>query len=131
MAIVVSTGTTFKINSTKIDLMYSTPAMGVEPNKIDVDNFDSPNIKAKAIGKQDVNSFNFDFRFATTNFTAAHNLDTSTENNYEVAFPDGTKYTWKGTHRTFVLETSNDAPINFRVSCAVEGEFEVTPGTTS
>lgn len=126
----ITAKTTFSIGSTKIDSLSSTPDMGSEPEKIDVTSFDNERYMSYITGLMDPGSLTFEFIDETTNFNAAYNAEGQT-NSYTLTFPDGSKYTWSGTHRTYKLAASVNERVNFAVSCTPSTELTYTPGTAS
>ncbi|MDE7234972.1 MAG: hypothetical protein K2N29_07970 [Ruminiclostridium sp.] len=126
----ITAGTTFKIGNTKIEALTSTPDMGSEPDKVDITTFDNEKYMSYIPGLMDPGSLTFEFVDKTSNFNAAYNAEGKT-NTYEVSFPDGSKYTWSGTHRTYKLSASVGDRLNFAVSCTPSTELEYTPGSTS
>lgn len=123
--------TTFMIGSTKIDGLTSTPDMGSEPDKVDITTFDNEKYMSYIPGLMDPGSLTFEFVDKTSNFNAAYNKDDNTENTYTLTFPDGSSYSWKGTHRTYKLSASVGDRLNFAVSCTPSTELEYSPGTVS
>lgn len=126
-----STATTsFKIGNTTIEGMTSTPDMGSEPEKIDVTTFDNEKYKSYITGLMDPGALTFEFVDKTSNFNAAHNAE-GNQNTYLLTFPDGSKYSWSGTHRTYKLGAAVGDRINFAVSCTPSSELSYTPGTAT
>lgn len=125
----LSAGTTFKIGSTAITGLCSTPDFGSEPGKVDVTSFDDTKYKKYIPGLMDTSSLNFDFFKQENNFTSALSAESDAEGSYSVDFPDGSGYTFKGQHRTFMLATAPEQPLKFRVSVTVSGE--ITPKSSS
>ena len=119
----LSAGTTFKIGSTAITGCYSTPDFGSEPGKIDVTSFDDTKYKRYIQGLIDAPSLNFDFYKQENNFESASSAESETETTYTLDFPDGSGYTFKGQHRTYMLATKPEEPLKFRVSVTVSGEI--------
>lgn len=125
----LSAGTTFKIGSTAITGLCSTPDFGSEPGKVDVTSFDDTKYKKYIQGLIDVSSLNFDFFKQETNFSSALSAESEAEGTYSIDFPDGSGYTFKGQHRTFMLATAPEQPLKFRVTVTVSGE--ITPKSSS
>lgn len=116
------------IGTTAVESCFSTPDMGSEPEKIDVTSFDDIKNKKYIEGLSDVQSFNFDFYDTTANFNVVHAKD-GAENSYSLEYPDGSKYSWSGTHRSYKLSAAVGGAIKFRVSCTVNSEIAYTEGT--
>lgn len=126
----ITAKTTFSIGSTKIDGLTSTPDMGSEPDKVDITTFDNEKYMSYIPGLMDPGSLTFEFVDKTSNFNAAYGAE-GKENTYTLTFPDGSKYSWKGTHRTYKLGASVGDRLNFAVSCTPSTELEYTTGTAS
>lgn len=122
--------TTFMIGSTKIDGLTSTPDMGSEPEKVDITSFDNEKYMSYIPGLMDPGTLTFEFVDKTSNFNAAYGTEGS-ENTYTLTFPDGSKYTWKGTHRTYKRAASVGDRLNFAVSCTPSTELTYTTGSVS
>lgn len=132
-----SAGIKFSIGSTEINGCYSTPDMGGEPEPIDVTSFDQKKYKKKIQGLMELPSLQFDFFDSTVNYTTALNAESDVSKTYSLTYPDGSGYTWTGTHRTFKLGAAVGDAIKFRVICTADGELtpktgtEITGGTTT
>ncbi len=126
----LSAKTSLKIGSQAINGCFSTPDMGAEPSKVDVSSFDTEEYKEYIAGLSDPPTMNFDFYDQTTNFTAAQALDGKV-NTCELTYPDGSGYSWSGTHRTFKLAASVDDTIKFRVACVPNGKIATKTGTAT
>ncbi len=126
----ITAKTTFSIGNNKIAGLTSTPDMGSEPDKVDITSFDNEKYMSYIPGLMDPGSLTFEFVDKTTNFNTAYAAEGST-NTYTLTFPDGSKYTWSGTHRTYKLAASVGDRLNFAVACTPSTELEYTPGTAS
>lgn len=132
MAEFLSATTTFKIGTTAIEKMKSTPDMGSEPDKVDVTSFDNEKYKSYITGLMDPGSLVFEFWDDTTNFNAAKDAESSdTTTSYTLEFPDGSKYTWSGSHRVYKLSASVGDAVSFAIACTPSTELSYTKGTTS
>lgn len=137
MAEFSSAGIKFSIASTEINGCYSTPDMGGEPEKIDVTSFDQKKYKKYIQGLMDLPTLQFDFFDSTTNYNAALSAESDTSKSYSLTYPDGSGYTWTGTHRTFKLGAAVGDAIKFRIVCVADSELtpkqdtETTGGTTT
>ena len=93
-------GIEFKIGSTAITNLYSTPDMGSDPEQVDVTSFDDETTKHYIPGLQDVQKLNFDFWNKKTNFNAAASAEpeNGATATYTVTYPlsdavnDGEKF---------------------------------------
>lgn len=126
----ITAGITFKIGSTKIEKLDTTPEMGSEPEKVDVTSFDNKKNKSYISGLMDPGSLNFEFVDITTNFNAAHNAEGNT-NTYTLTYPDGSAYEWSGEHRTYKLSAKVGDPLRFAVSCTPSSDLNYTEGSVS
>lgn len=124
-----SAGTTLKINSTLIEGCYSTPDMGAEPDTVDVSSFDQKKYKKKLQTLMELPSLQFDFFDSTDNYNAALDAEKDSAQSYELTYPDGSGYTWTGTHRTFKLGASVGDAIKFRIVCTAADELVEKQGT--
>lgn len=131
MAEFLSATTTFKIGTTTISKMKSTPDMGSEPDKVDVTSFDNEKYKSYITGLMDPGSLVFEFWDDTTNFNAAKTAESTTTASYTLEFPDGSTYTWSGTHRVYKLGASVGDAISFAIACTPSTELTYTSGTAS
>lgn len=114
-------GITFKIGSTTIERLLSTPDLGAPPENIDVTSFDDTTTKRYIPGLQDVSSLSFEFYSIKTNFEAARaaepqNGATAT---YIVTFPDGVICTIVGSHRTFMSGMGQNEGLKFKIEISV------------
>lgn len=114
-------GIEFKIGSTKIDRLFSTPDIGAPPSTIDVTSFDDTVSKRYIPGLLDTSNLTFEFFSIGTNFQAAksaepENGQTAT---YTVTFPDNTVATITGSHRTYMSAMGQDEGLKFKVELVV------------
>ncbi|MCM1335307.1 MAG: hypothetical protein NC084_12840 [Bacteroides sp.] len=123
----ITAKTSLTIGNTKIEGLTSTPDMGSEPEKIDITSFDNEKYKSYIPGLMDPGSLTFEFIDKTSNFNAAYAAE-GTTNSYELTFPDGSKYAWSGTHRTYKLAAAVGDRVNFAVACTPSTELSYTPG---
>lgn len=128
--------TKLNINGTVISSMQTTPDMGSEPEKVDVTTFDQKKYKRYIPGLMDPGSMTFEFIDETTNFNAAYNAEkgsggNTAKNSYELSYPDGSKYTWEGEHRTYMISAAVGDPLKFAISCTPSSELTYTPGSAS
>lgn len=131
MAEFLSAKTTLKIGSVTITNMKSTPDMGSEPDKVDVSSFDNEKYKSYITGLMDPGSLVFEFWDVTSNFNAAKTAESTTAASYTLEFPDGSKYTWSGTHRVYKLGASVGDAISFAIACTPSTELTYASGTAS
>lgn len=122
-------GTKFKINGTAITGMTTYPDMGTEPAKIDVTSMDDTVNKRYIDGLMDVSSMVFEFNNNTENIKIAKSSENAKNNEYELDLPDGSKFTWNGSHKTYVSGGSVGNPTKFKISCTVNSEIKFTEGT--
>lgn len=129
MAEFSSAGIKFTIGGSEINGCYSTPDMGGEPEKIDVSSFDQKKYKKYIQGLMELPTLQFDFFDSTVNYTTALNAESDASKAYSLTYPDGSGYTWTGTHRTFKLGAAVGDAIKFRIVCTAAGELTPKTGT--
>lgn len=122
-------GTKLKINGTAITGMTSYPDMGTEPAKIDVTSMDDTVNKRYIDGLMDVSSMVFEFNNDTENIKIAKSSENAKNNEYELDLPDGSKFTWNGSHKAYASGGSVGNPTKFKISCTINSEIEFTEGT--
>ncbi len=114
-------GITFKIGSTAITNLYSTPDMGSDPEQVDVTSFDDTTNKHYIPGLQDVQKMNFDFWNKGSNFSTAAGLEPANGQTatYLITYPSGVTYTIVGSHQTYALAAGINEGEKFRISISV------------
>lgn len=108
--------------------LISTPAMGGQPNKIDVTNLSS-GTKQTINGIKDPGDVAYKFYYVNaSDSTSAYNILRKMElageiGSFKQVYPDGSGKTFDAEISTSIDETGVDAAITFTANLGLQGEF--------
>lgn len=122
--------TTFSINGTVIAGLKSYPKMATARKMVDVTTMDDEENERSIPGLRAAEQKDFRFLNQTANFDSAKSTENAESNEYELAFPNGGKYTWEGTHTADIESGETGDPNAFTISCLINSKLEYTPGTS-
>lgn len=129
---ILSKGSTLSYkNSTWIELggVKSIPAMGSDPEKLDVTHLKSESRQCIA-GLQDNDTLEFTFINQSKNFADIHTLvQANKEYEWQVKYPDGSlaEFTGKPVLKTSAVEVNGVLEFSLSIVCSVSPHF--TPST--
>lgn len=119
-------GTKFTIGDTVITGLVSFPDMGTTPAKIKVTSFDDTENERYIDGLKDTSDFNFEFNKDETNYNTAYQMEGTNDLNYGLELPDGSKFTWTGSHTVYLSGGSVGTNAKFKMSCTVNSKIAYT-----
>lgn len=109
----LSAGITVTLGSTTLTNVFSTPAMGKEPEKQDVTNFGCTTKKAYIAGLEDVDTLKFGFYPVSTLPADANNVSCT------VTYPNGTSHSFTGDVRYYMGEQTAGTPLKAEAAVVV------------
>lgn len=119
---------------TKIDNMQSFPALGGTPEKVDVTTLEDGNRKyIQGVKEYEELAFVFlyDNSSATSNYRVVRGLEEAGGViDWEVSFPDNTKFHFSGEVATSINEGEVNGAITFNVNITLNSDIDVTNPTT-
>lgn len=120
-----SSGSTF----TPVAAVKSVPAMGSDPEKVDVTHLQSEK-KAYIAGIQDTDNLEFAIIYQGSNFAKLKTLcDAGTSTDFKVTYPDGMEVTFTGTPSLKLDGTEVNGALGFSLVVVVSKGPDFTPAT--
>ena len=126
-------GTTFTLESDKIDRLITTPDMGSSPKTVNVSSHDDSTYERYIAGRMDVSTFDFEFYMDDnhTNYTTALSHARTNGKHAHIVYPDGTGYTLTGSCTVYHSSTDQSNAEKFKVSFVAETVEETTSNSSS